>query len=669
MLLSAARHGRVKLTAALLLGLFFTSGFVGAQESVTTAVSVERAKAIAVLAADATREEKVNACRRLAAVGGPESVAALAALLVDKDLSHAARMGLEAIPDPAAGEALRAALPNLTGGPLIGVINSLAARGESRAVPDLGGLLGNADPSVAAAACAALGTIASPDALQLLENAPAQLPPEARAEWGLACLRGVVALHRQGLDEQAAHLCQLLRAAQLPPHIHSAATRQAILIRPADAGTLLPELLTAADDVSFATALTVSRNLDASGVTETLIAHLAGLPTPRRTQLIRVLGDRGDPLARDALVQAAGSSDVSMRAAALVALGQTGNASTFPLLLAAAADTEAEIVAAAQQAMVRLSGEDVDAAVLAALPHATGPLRRILIDVIGLRHIAAATAELVPLASDPDAPTRLAALRALGEVIDPTQLPVLTTQLVASAESEQRATVEQALRVACRRARDKDACVRHLQSVLTQVDQGTKPFVIELLGSAGGPAALNTLATLARDADESVQDAATRELGRFRTPDVAPTLIDLAHTAPQEKFRIRALRGYLRVIRQMDVADADKLAMFREAMAAATRNEERVLAVETLGRIPTPAALAESVQQLGPDELRSAACLAAVTIAEGLVGSHPAEVAEAMRRVLEAAKDPDIRRRAEAVLAQCDVAAPPANSAEPGAGG
>ena len=74
-----------------------------------------------------------------------------------KDLSHAARMGLEAIPDPAAGEALRAALPGLAGAPLIGVINSLAARRETNAVADLGRYLTDPNPQVAAAACAALG--------------------------------------------------------------------------------------------------------------------------------------------------------------------------------------------------------------------------------------------------------------------------------------------------------------------------------------------------------------------------------------------------------------------------------------------------------------------------------------------------------------------------------
>ncbi len=403
-------HGRVPMAALPLLVLLLADSPLWGQESHRSVSRPETAAAAAVLASHASREEKLNACRRLAAVGGEESIAPLAALLADSDLSHAARMGLEAIPDPAAGEALRAALPGLAGAPLIGVINSLAARRETGAVADLGHYLTHTDPQVAAAACAALGTIASPDAVTLLIDAQSRVPQEVRPEWGRACLRGISALRGQGLDDQAAQLCQLLRQAQLPSHIYYAATRQAILIRPGEAGPPLQELLSSSDDAAFAMALAVSREIDAPQVTRVLISSLPALPLPRQTQVIRMLGDRGDPSARDALVQSASGSGTAMRAAALLALGQTGDVSTIPLLLAAASDSEAEIVAAAQQAMVALPGKDIDAAVEAAFASSEGSLRRNLIDVIGQRHITSAAAALTPLANDPDLPTRLAAL-------------------------------------------------------------------------------------------------------------------------------------------------------------------------------------------------------------------------------------------------------------------
>ena len=99
---------------------------------------------------------------------------------------------------------------------------------------------------------------------------------------------------------------------------------------------------------------------------------------------------------------------------------------------------------------------------------------------------------------------------------------------------------------------------------------------------------------MARDDDESIQDAATLRWV-VADLDVAPALMDLARTAPQEKYRIRA-RGYLRVIRQMDLPDTDKLAMFRQAFEAATRSEERLLAVET----------SDGFLRRGPDEVVNA---------------------------------------------------------------
>ena len=214
--------------------------------------------------------------------------------------------------------------------------------------------------------------------------------------------------------------------------------------------------------------------------------------------------------------------------------------STFPLLLTAANDTEAEIVAAARQAMVALQGDGIDVAVKSALAESDSSRRRVLIDVVGQRPVKAAAAELVPLASDPDKPTRLAAIRALGQVIDPVQLPVLTARLLLPADSEERATLQQALRVVCRHAVDHDACAAQLQAVLPQLDRDMKPFLIELLGTVGGSTALDAVTALARDDDESIQDAATRALGRWRTSDAAPALLDLARTALQEKYRIRA---------------------------------------------------------------------------------------------------------------------------------
>lgn len=105
---------------------------------------------------------KAKACQRLAVSGDHSAVPALAALLTDPQLSHYARYALEPMPDPAAAEALRAALGKVKGRLLVGVINSLGQRRDAQSVEALGKLLDDPDREVAEAASAALARIRPP---------------------------------------------------------------------------------------------------------------------------------------------------------------------------------------------------------------------------------------------------------------------------------------------------------------------------------------------------------------------------------------------------------------------------------------------------------------------------------------------------------------------------
>ena len=121
----------MKLIRSLVLSLVVVAALVS---PVAAAVSSESA-ALAVLASDAGLPEKARACQELGDLGGPKSVAPLAALLNKEHLADYARSGLEGIKDPSAGVALRKALPTLEGRFLAGAVNSLASGAKSRRCP------------------------------------------------------------------------------------------------------------------------------------------------------------------------------------------------------------------------------------------------------------------------------------------------------------------------------------------------------------------------------------------------------------------------------------------------------------------------------------------------------------------------------------------------------
>ena len=145
-------------------------------------------KLIAVLQSDAPPQDKAIVCKRLAVFGGKDAVPALAALLPDARLASWARIALEAIPGPAADEALRQAMGKQQGRLLIGVINSIAVRRDAKAVKGLVARLKDADAEVVSAAAAALGRIANAPAAAALQEAMADGAAATRAAAAQGCI-------------------------------------------------------------------------------------------------------------------------------------------------------------------------------------------------------------------------------------------------------------------------------------------------------------------------------------------------------------------------------------------------------------------------------------------------------------------------------------------------
>jgi HEAT repeat protein len=164
-------------------------------------------------------------CRQLRLIGSAAAVPALAALLPDPHVSHAARIALEALPAPAPARALREALPRLEGPVRLGVVDSLGRLRDRDAVAALQPLVAEADAALAGAAAAALGRIGTLEAAAvlrpLLARAPEPLRP-ALAEAGLVCAGH---LRDAGQPDLARTLCGLLDDPRYADHVRQAAVR------------------------------------------------------------------------------------------------------------------------------------------------------------------------------------------------------------------------------------------------------------------------------------------------------------------------------------------------------------------------------------------------------------------------------------------------------------
>ena len=178
----------------------------------------------------------------------------------------------------------------------------------------------------------------------------------------------------------------------------------------------------------------------------------------------------------------------------------------------------------------------MDDELAARLGQAQGNARRLLIELAGQRRIDAVPA-LLKAANDPDPLTRAAALTALGAVVGLDNLSVLIDRVIAPGNAEEKEVAQSALRTACTRMPDREACADRLTAALARAPVPAQCAVLEILGTMGGTRSLQTVAAAAKDASPELQDTASRLLGEWMTVDAAPVLVELATSAPMVAIR------------------------------------------------------------------------------------------------------------------------------------
>ena len=627
---------RSAVLSFLLLFSIFTHGH--AQQPVPAEGNEQQL--IAVLQSDAALFEKAKACQRLAVIGTDECIPALAALLGDKNLSHYARTGLEAIPGKAVDDALRSALETTKGEQLAGVINSLATRGDEQAANAIGKLIASADPAVSSSALSALGRIASKDAVNVLTSALGNQNLDAVVVAD-ACLTAADRMLNDGNNERVVALLEAVRSANLPKHIDVAARFAEVRTGSRDISELIGSYLSADDRDLFRVGLELAHNARDSQTTGQLVSMLETMPRERRILLLHVLGARGDSDAVPAVVDAAGSKNTEIQITALQVLGQIGDASVFPTLLEASKSKDDVLATVAGESLIDLPDDSVDRQIAGRIRSTVGRQRLALINAAGSRGIKEAIPTLMALMTTPNETERTAVTDALGMTIGMDELPALVDRLLRDPS----VPLLEALRKACQRASDRDAAADMLFSKMNGASDQAKSELLDLLIYVGGEKALAAIGETARSSDDALADPATRALGKWLTPDVADVLLDLAENG-NPKFRVRCLRGYIRVIRQFGLRANARMTMSRKAFTAATRDEERQLVLDTITRFPSGAALKFAVAQLKKPALREAAAASAIAIAESIVDRDRKSVSATIDTILASTKDPDLLGRA-----------------------
>ncbi|MBL8814736.1 MAG: HEAT repeat domain-containing protein [Planctomyces sp.] len=580
---------------------------------------------IAILQSDAASGEKAIACKRLAIYGSGKSVAHIVPLLSDPQLSSWARIALEVIPGNEADEALRTAAQGLQGRILIGVLNSIGVRRDAGAVDVLVTHLRGQDSDAASAAAIALGKIGNDSARTALLEALID-PADAASTSAVAegCILAAEQLLADNRVEDAATTYNLVVNSQAPKQRILEATRGAILAR-GDAGIpLLIEKLRSDDKAIFQIALSTAREVKGNQVDVALAGELSGADPERAALIVYAMADRRDTVSLETMLETAKSGAPPVRLAAVQALRKIGNETCVPTLIELAQDSDGELAVAARTALAELPGKEVDGQIASLLSKASGPRFVLLIQLVGERRIDAVST-LIKALENPDASVRKAAVVALGETVPLDKLSVLIQQATSAKNDADSDTAFTALKTASVRMGDREACAGQLSAALDRTASvPAKCSLLEVLAAVGGTKSLEAMNKAARTNTPELQDTSSRLLGEWMTEDAAPVLLDLSKSAPGEKYKVRALRGYIRIARQFVLPEDQRASMCQLAFDNARQTAEKKLVIDILKRYPNVESLKLAVRALQSADVKSEATEATLVIAQKIGSGNPA---------------------------------------------
>ena len=630
-----------------IIGLFLTAA------PLTSAGTAHKTQEwIAVLQSDASAFEKARACQRLGESGTKEAVPVLASLLNHAVLSAYARAGLERIPGPEASAALRDALGQTQGKFLVGVINSLAALRDEKAVTALTTLTRNPDHHVVRATLLALGRISTDQALPVVRRALIAGPEEFRPDAAAACLLAAEGQLNRGNVDVAQALYDAVRQAQVPVSYRIGATRGAIVARRSDRVPFLIEQLRSDEPAIRDVALLTIREIPSDALATALNAELRGAQRDLQIQLITALKDCHNAQSIQVIKTKVQSADPEVRLAALRVLAAIGSSDDAPTFLGVmSGHPSAEESSIAGKSLEQMEGVEVDELILKAVRSSSESETRIqLIRLLSKRNVTRATNELLQQATSSDLNVRVAAFQALKSLAGFDELPRLIALTKKYRDDPAKDAALDAVYGACRNSERVDrAGALILKELKTATVTGERESWIKVLALLGHAEALPAIAAALQDTDQKLVQSTISHLGRWPDPAPIDALFSVVEGNSNPSLRRQALVAAL----QLATAAADRntstdeelIVWFRQAGKAVQSVREKRLLISGLGRVKHIESLRLSASYLGDTDVKTEAAYAIVSAAEPLVTGPDYKAVETVLKRISGVQDQRLLKR------------------------
>lgn len=371
--------------------------------------------------------------------------------------------------------------------------------------------------------------------------------------------------------------------------------------------------------------------------------------TDRQLKALEMIERRRMTRVSSALLKATRDDDESVRTASIRVLGDLAGEVRFPVLVEL-------LVSAGSSSEIRAAERALSAACTREAKPSAGKvtIRRAVYGAVGEGGSANVTKKVAKMVAAGSLSVT-ASNANFGDPASGIQKQLLVEYTVAGVAHT--GTVKEGETLTLAAGATPEAFIDQLCSALAKAPTPQKLALLRVLRAARGPKALDAVRAATKDANAEISSEAISVLCGWPTADALPDVLELTRTATDNRVRILALRGTIRLIPLQDVTVQKKLAAFKEVLPLVQRNEEKKLLLGALATVPAAEALSMAMAHLDNPATKNEACFAAVAISENIVQQKPGEVADALQKVIRATNNRGVLRRARATLDKAKKAA------------
>jgi len=429
-------------------------------------------------------------------------------------------------------------------------IRQLVSTGGPQAERTLAGALAHAEGTNVIALIKALGDLGSseviPDCARRLDHATGDMKDVCLYALSRTTSRRAARLLRARLSDEAVATAYLRHGESL-----------AEIGRKVEPALVALDLLRAKSPATRCGAVALLASVRGYAAQPTLLAVLDDPDRTVREQVVRQLARMPSAIG---LIAAASYAEGQRRAHLLDAVARRGDPANTALMIECLRDNDESVREIAAMALRNISGTQVDTELAKAL---ASPVSQVAaLELLAQRRARSQVAVVMPLINNPAVSKQ--AFAALAVLAGPAEVEQLIATALASKDDAFREQATKTISAAAPRIADNSRCVAALVNV--------PAWGLALLPSFGGQKALDAVVAATSGND---REAAVRALADWRDEAALEPLLALCRDASEEKLRVLAARGAIRIVQQSAMEKPEKAAWLQKISEAAPRPAEK----------------------------------------------------------------------------------------------